>query len=265
MPDHLEDIVAGSHPSLGEAGRLLLRSLLHRYEHVFPTPGEPVTGHTTSVQHEILTSDARPVRCGPRRLAPAGLHTEHTCVKEMLLGGHIEPSDSPWASPVVLVTKKDGSTRFCVDYRRFNSLTIKDAYPLPRIDDSVRLLGNQQWFSTMDLASGSWKVAMSPEAKRKAAFVVNEGLFQFLVMPVPKTAKRRRGAFRKKGALPGQLLRKYSVISRAPKALAKTIRINFGVCVVFFGREGGGHPLGNTTRPPSGTRTHDLMNTSLTL
>ena len=138
--DHLEDIVTGSHPSLGEAGRRLLRNLLHRYEHVFPAPGEPVTGHTASVQHEILTSDARPIWCGPRQLAPAGLRTEQTCVKEMLSGGQIEPSDSPWASPVVLVTKKDGSTRVCVDYRRLNSL----------IDDSLRLLGNQQWFSTMD-------------------------------------------------------------------------------------------------------------------
>ena len=73
LPDHLEDIVTGYHPLLGEAGRLLLRELLHRYEHVFPAPGEPVTGRTTSVQHEILTSDARPVRCGPRRLDPAGL------------------------------------------------------------------------------------------------------------------------------------------------------------------------------------------------
>ena len=154
LPDHLEDIVTGSRPSLEEAGRLLLREILHQYEHVFPASGEPVTGRTTSAQHEILTSDARPVWCGPRRLAPAGLRTEQTCAKEMLLGGQIEPSDSPWASPVVLVTKKDGSTRFCVDYRRLNSLTIKDAYLLPRIDDSLRLLGNQQWFSTMDLASG---------------------------------------------------------------------------------------------------------------
>ena len=90
---------------------------------------------------------------------------EQTCIQEMLLGGQIEPSDSPWASPVVLVTKKDGSMRFCEDYRRLNALTTKDVYPLPRIDDSLRLLGNQQWFSTMDLASGHWKVAMSPEAE----------------------------------------------------------------------------------------------------
>ena len=67
LPEHLEDIVTGSHPSLGDAGRRLLRDLLHRYEHVFPAPGEPVTGCTTSVQHKILTSDARPVHCGPRR------------------------------------------------------------------------------------------------------------------------------------------------------------------------------------------------------
>ena len=152
--DHLEDIVTGSHPSLGEVGRLSLRGLLHRYAHVLLAPGEPVTGHTTSVQHEILTSEAQPVRCGPRRLAPAGLRTEQTCINEMLQGGQIEPSDSPWASPVVLVSKKDGSTRFCVDYRRLNALTVKDAYPLPRIDDSLRLLSSQQWLSTMDLASG---------------------------------------------------------------------------------------------------------------
>ena len=179
LPEHLEEIVTGSHPSLGDAGRQLLRNLLYHSRHVFLAPGEPVTGRTTLVQHEILTSDARPVHCIPRRLAPAGLRTEQTCVQEMLLGGQIEPSDCPWASPLVLVTKKDGSMRFCVDYRILNALTTKDAYPLPQIDDSLRLL----WFYTMDLASGYWQVAMSPDAKRKAAFVTNEWLFQFRVMP----------------------------------------------------------------------------------
>ena len=82
LPDHLEDIVTGSHPSLGEAGQLLLRNLLHRYAHVFPAPGEPVTGHTTSAQHEILTSEL-----------------DRTCIKEMLLGGQIEPSDRSMGVP----------------------------------------------------------------------------------------------------------------------------------------------------------------------
>ena len=134
------------------------------------------TGCTTTIQHNIKTNNTQPVRCGQRRLAPTGLRTEQTC-KDMLGWGHIEPSDSPWASPVVLVT------RFCVDYRRLNALTVKDAYPLLRIDDSLRLLGNQQWFSTMDLASGYWQVAMSTDAKRKAAFVTHEGLYQFLIIP----------------------------------------------------------------------------------
>ena len=81
----------------------------------------------------------------------------------------------------MLVTKKDGSTSFCVDYRRLNATTVKDAHPLPRIDDSLHLLSHQQWFSTMDLASGYWQVAMSPEASQKVVFVTHAGLFQFRV------------------------------------------------------------------------------------
>ena len=96
LPEYLEDIVKGSHTSLGDTGRQSPRDLLHRYEHVFPAPGEPVTGRTKSVQHEIVTKDARPV-----------LRKEQECVKDMLTGGQIEPSDTPWASPVVLVTKKE--------------------------------------------------------------------------------------------------------------------------------------------------------------
>ena len=167
LPGYLEEIVKGSHPSLGDAGRQLLQDLLFRYRHVFPAWGEPVTGRTITVQHDIITTDARAVRCGPRRLAPAGLRKEQTCVKEMLDGGQIEPSDSPWASPVVLVTKKDGTTWFCVDYRRLNALTTKDAYPLPRIDGSLRLLGNQQWSPqwTLQVDIGRWPCRRSLNAR----------------------------------------------------------------------------------------------------
>ena len=112
LPEYLEDIVQGSHTSLGDTGRQALRDLLHHYEHVFLAPGEPVDRTNESVQHEIVTKDARPVRCGPRRLAPGGLRKEQECVKDMLTGGQIEPSDSPWASPVV----------FGNEERRFNML-----------------------------------------------------------------------------------------------------------------------------------------------
>ena len=100
----------------------------------------------------------------------------------MLEKGIIEPSSSPWSSPIVLVKKKDGSTRFCIDYRKLNHVTIKDSYPLPRIDDSLDALGNAKWFSTLDLASGYWQVAVDPKDAPKTAFVTTSGLYQFKVM-----------------------------------------------------------------------------------
>ena len=109
---------------------------------------------------------------------------EEECVTEILTGGQIEPSDSPWSSPVVLVhPKKDGGTRFCVDYRRLSDVTVKNAYPLPRIDDTLDMLAGKQWFSTLDLANRYWQVSLSQEARVKTAFATHSGLFQFRVMP----------------------------------------------------------------------------------
>ena len=95
----------------------------------------------------------------------------------------IEPSHSPWASPVVLVKKKDGSLRFCVDYRQLNSITKKDSYPLPRVDDLLDSLSDARWFSMLDLWCGYWQVELNPVDREKTAFSTTHGLYQFRVMP----------------------------------------------------------------------------------
>ena len=101
----------------------------------------------------------------------------------MLVKGVIEPSSSPSSAPVILVKKKDGSIRFCVDYRKLNNVTVKDSYPLPKIEDCLDALSGSQWFSTGDMASGYWQVEMQEEDKEKTAFSTGSGLYQFTVMP----------------------------------------------------------------------------------
>ena len=123
--------------------RRRLAEVLLEYADIFPIPGEPLTGHTDAVEHDIHTGDRPPIRCAPRRMSPQKMKKEEACVTEMLTGGQIEASDSPWSSPVVLVTKKDAGTRFCVDYRQLNDATVKDAYPLPRIDDTLDMLAGK--------------------------------------------------------------------------------------------------------------------------
>ncbi|CAF3946591.1 unnamed protein product, partial [Rotaria sp. Silwood1] len=101
----------------------------------------------------------------------------------MLAQGVITPSKSPWASPVVLALKKDGSIRFCIDYRKLNDVTIRDAYPIPRIDDTLDALQHAQFVSTLDLRSGYWQVEMDDNSRPITAFVTHKGLFECNVMP----------------------------------------------------------------------------------
>jgi Reverse transcriptase (RNA-dependent DNA polymerase) len=101
----------------------------------------------------------------------------------MLAEGIIEPATSEWSSPVVLVSKRDGGMRFCVDYRKLNLLTERDVYPLPRLDECVDSLGDAVVFLTLDANSGYWQVSMHPDDRDKTTFTCHFGIFRFKRMP----------------------------------------------------------------------------------
>ena len=116
----------------------------------------------------------------------------------MIERGVIRSSNSPWSSPIVLAPKKDGDYRFCVDFRRVNSVTKKDAHPMPRIDEIIDQLGGARYFSTLDLASGYWQVPLREEDMEKTAFSVGANHYEFTVMPfgltnAPATFQRMMG------------------------------------------------------------------------
>ena len=159
-----------------------LQQALVDYSGVFST-GENDLGRTSIARHEIDTGDARPIRQPLRRHPPAHQTAIREHVTQMLQQGIIEPAQSPWASNIVLVKKKDGSLRCCVDYRHLNSVTRKDAYPLPRTDACLDAMAGAQWFSTFDFRSSYHQVEVRPEDADKTAFICRDGLFRFKTMP----------------------------------------------------------------------------------
>lgn len=123
-------------------------------------------GRTDVMQHCIPTSDAAPIRERFRPLPPLLYQEIRSLLAGMLQGGIIAESSNPWA----VVRKKDGSWRFCVDYRKLNSVTHKDAFPLPRIEETLTSMTRAKWFSTLDLASGYWQVEVDSKDCEKTAF-----------------------------------------------------------------------------------------------
>ncbi|GBL99438.1 Transposon Ty3-I Gag-Pol polyprotein [Araneus ventricosus] len=149
-----------------EGQRTAVRKLLKEFQNLFSTCDDHV-GRCNMKQHRINMGDHPPIKQYPRRLPLARKEEAYDLVKEMVGNGIIEESSGPWTSPIVLAKKKDGLTRFCVDYRKLNEIMKKDRYPLPRIDDRLDALNGSQLFTTLDLKTGYWQVEIRPEDREK--------------------------------------------------------------------------------------------------
>ena len=158
-----------------------LKGMLARHTKAFGLKDE--VGRTDRVQHTINTGDAEPFKILYQQLPLATKALAEGEIVKQLKQGVIVPSSSPWSSPVNMTTKKDGTIRFCIDYRKLNGLTKKNLYPLPRIDETLDSLGGNAWFCTLDLQSGYWQMGMNPGDIKKTAFSSHMGLFDYNVMP----------------------------------------------------------------------------------
>jgi Reverse transcriptase (RNA-dependent DNA polymerase) len=141
-------------------------------------------GQVHAATHRIdLIPTVKPVHAQPYRAGPRARAAESAEIQRMLKEGVIEPATSEWASPVVLVPKSDSSTKFCVDHRRLNALTIRDSYPLPRMDEYIDSLGDAKLCSTLDCNSGYWQIPVEPKDKDKTTFTSHKGTFRSSRMP----------------------------------------------------------------------------------
>mgnify|MGYP002716422899 CR=1 FL=1 len=173
-PLFLKELVEKNFHNLNEIEKAKFANFLNKFEDVFSE--NIVAGNCNIGMHVINVKDSLPIKQVPRRI-PIQMRGEvNKIIEEMRAQGVIEESQGPWMSPAVLVRKKDGSIRFCVDYRKLNGVTEKDSYPLPRIDDILDQLSGNIWFSTLDLKSGYWQIKIQPEDREETAFSIGNGL-----------------------------------------------------------------------------------------
>lgn len=140
-------------------------------------------GRTSIIKHRIKVTTNKPIRQKPRRFAAEQNKIIDDHIKEMLAQNIIRPSSSPHAQEIVLVKKKDGEWRFCIDYRRLNDVTVADEFPLPRINELIRHIKDSRYFVTLDLRAGYWQIMMDHESIPLTAFRAHQALYEYLVMP----------------------------------------------------------------------------------
>ena len=156
-----------------------LSDLLHKNKQVCSDK----LGHTSMTVHDVDVGNTRPIKQAPYRLNPEKLSKVREEIKYMLEHDIIEPSQSSWSSPIVMVPKPDGTLRFCIDYRKVNTVTKTDSYPIPRLEDCIDRVGNSAFVTKIDLLKGYWQVPLTDRAKEISAFVTPDGLYQCKKMP----------------------------------------------------------------------------------
>ena len=182
IPEHLQELYERATEGKTPADKQVIFNILRHFSDIF-SKDETDLGRTHLAAHEIPTGDAPPVKQPPRRVPIALAHEEKEAIENLKRQGVIRESSSPWASPIVLVRKKNGKIRPCVDYRRVNFLTCKDAYPIPRTQDCLDAMAGSVMFSTLDMTSGYHQIPIKEEDIPKTAFVTRQGLYEFTTMP----------------------------------------------------------------------------------
>ena len=156
-----------------------LKQLIHEYEHLFPD----IPTRTDKIYHDVIVEDSKPIKQHPYRMNPLKRKYLQDEVKYLLENDFIEPSQSNYSSPCILVPKSNGTYRMCTDYRKVNSVTKTDSFPIPRIDDCIDKVGNSKYVTKFDLLKGFWQVPLTDRAKEVSAFATPNGLYQYKVMP----------------------------------------------------------------------------------
>ena len=177
------EIELGKMPNISEQLQPNQRKDIENLVKSFKDVLDATPGSTTLEYHSIKTPNAVPIHQHPRRIPQPWMAGVRKEVEELLKLDIIEPSDAPWASPIVTIKKKDGTVRICVDYRKLNMATTDDPYPMPRIDTLLDNIGNAAFITTLDLSKGYYQVPVNTEDIDKTTFTSPLGKFRFKVMP----------------------------------------------------------------------------------
>jgi hypothetical protein len=178
---HVQGLIDSLPEQLTREEKERAAAFIRSYAHAFSSSNTDL-GRNRLVPHRINTGNRSPVRQPLRRQPYAHVAKIEENVQELLAAKLIEPTVSPWSSNVLLVKKKDGTMRFCVDYRKLNDRTVKDSYPLPRLDGCLESLGGNRIFSTLDLRAGYWQTELDPSDAEKTAFITRSGQYKFTVL-----------------------------------------------------------------------------------